>query len=90
MNSPFVFRTAVVLGAITLCLPSLAQAQPRFPRIGADIGYSYLLDSKARAAFGSGVVDYGVGFGNITPTVDGRVGLDVSILRPREDRNASR
>ena len=75
-----------LLGATICCLSPVAHAQQRFPRIGADVSYSYLLDSKARATFGSGVTEFGVGFGNITPTIDGKVGLDVSILRPSEDR----
>ena len=90
MNFPSPFCAAVAVGAAAVCLSSAAIAQPSFPRIGADIGYSYLLDSKTRNAFGSGVVDYGVGFGNITPTIDGRLGLDVSILRPRETENGVR
>lgn len=87
MNFPSKFRAAVALGAVTVCLSSASQAQPRLPRIGADIGYSYLLNSKARATFGSGVTDIGLGFGNITPSLEGKVGLDVSILRPRQNEN---
>ena len=84
MNSPSTFRAAVALGAFAICLSAASQAQPR---IGADIGYSYLLNSKARATFGSGVTDIGLGFGNITPSIEGKVGLDVSILRPKETEN---
>ena len=69
-----------------LGLSSVAHAQ-RKPSIGADIGYAYLLDSKARSAFGSGVVDYGLGFGSVTPSVEGKVGLDLSILRPSDTQN---
>ena len=83
--NPNLLLCGALVGA-TVCLPCVAHAQRSFPRIGADIGYSYLLDSKTRATFGSGVTDIGVGFGNITPTIDGRVGLDLSILRPSEDR----
>ncbi len=77
-------------GAVLVCLPTAAQAQSSFPRLGVDVGYAYLLDSKARAAFGSGVTEFGVGFGNITPTIDGKVGIDVSIMRPRETENGVR
>lgn len=87
MKSSSLFRVAVLAGLAACCLPSVAQAQRKFPRLGADIGYSYLLDSKARAAFGSGVTEFGVGFGNITPTIEGRVSPDVSILRPRQTDN---
>ena len=86
MKSPSIFRAAVLVSFGALGLSSVAHAQ-RSPSIGADIGYAYLLDSKARSAFGSGVVDYGLGFGRIAPSLEGRVGLDVSILRPRETQN---
>ena len=71
--------------ALTL-LSGAAHAQRGFPRIGPEVGYSYLLDSQARNAFGSSVTNFGIGFGasEIRP-VDGRIGLDLSILRPRED-----
>ena len=84
MNSPSKFRAALVVGASSVCLCCVAGAQPRLPRVGVDIGYSYLLDSKARATFGSGVTDFGVGVGNINPSLEGKVGLDFSILRPKE------
>ena len=83
MTQNLLLRGAL-LGAAFCCFSSAAHAQRRFPRIGADVGYAYLLDSKARSAFGSGVVDYGVGFGNITPTVNGRISPDISIVRPRQ------
>lgn len=86
MKSPSIFRAAIVSGLAAVCVPSIAHAQ-NLPRIGADVGYSYLLDSKARSVFGSGVTDYGLGFGNITPSVDGKLGLDVSILRPKQTDN---
>ena len=76
-------------GALALSVGA-ARAQDsnrRFPRIGPEIGYAYFLDSKTRATFGSSVTDFGVGFGNIAPSLDGRVGLDFSIVRPSEDRN---
>ena len=78
---------ALVVGALALSICSNAHAQRRFPRIGPEIGYSYLLDSKARQAFGSSVTNFGVAFGSseISPAVNGRIGLDLSILRPRED-----
>lgn len=71
--------------ALSIALP--AHAQRRFPRIGPEVGYSYLLDSKTRDAFGSSVTNFGIGFGSseISPAVNGRIGLDLSILRPRED-----
>ena len=80
-------RAAALIGLIACCAPLVAQAQSRFPRIGPEVGYSYLLDSKARNAFGSSVTNFGVGFGSrqISPAVNGRIGLDLSILRPRED-----
>ena len=87
MNQKMMIRGALLSAAALCGLPSVAHAQRSFPRIGADIGYSYLLDSKARAAFGSGVIDYGVGFGSITPSIEGKLGLDLSILRPSETRN---
>ena len=87
MKSLSIFRAATLLGLAAASLPSIAHAQSRAPRVGADIGYSYLLDSKARATFGSGVTDYGLGFGNVSPSIDGKVGLDVSILRPRQTDN---
>ena len=86
MKSPSIFRAALVAGFAAVCVPSIAHAQ-NLPRIGADIGYSYLLDSKARSVFGSGVTDIGLGFGNVNPSVDGKVGLDVSILRPKQTDN---
>lgn len=86
MKSPSIFRAALVAGLAAACVPSIAHAQS-LPRIGADIGYSYLLDSKARSVFGSGVTDIGLGFGNITPSADGKLGLDVSILRPKQTDN---
>ncbi len=87
MKSPSIFRAALIAGFAAAILPSIAHAQSRSPRIGADVGYSYLLDSKARSVFGSGVTDIGLGFGNISPSVDGKTGLDVSILRPRQTEN---
>lgn len=87
MNFPSNLRAAVALGAFAICLSSAAHAQPRLPRVGVDIAYSYLLDSKTRATFGSGVTDFGLGFGNVTPSLEGKVGFDVSILRPRETEN---
>ncbi len=86
MKFPSTFRAAIATGLAAVCLPSIAHAQ-NLPRIGADIGYSYLLDSKARSVFGSGVTDYGLGFGNVNPSTEGKVGLDVSILRPRQTDN---
>lgn len=86
MKSPSIFRAAVLAGLVAVGLSSVAHAQS-LPSIGADVGYAYLLDSKARSTFGSGVVDYGLGFGRITPSLEGKVGLDVSILRPKETDN---
>lgn len=86
MKSPSIFRAALLVSFGALGLSSVAHAQ-RKPSIGADIGYAYLLDSKARSAFGSGVVDYGLGFGSIAPSLEGKVGLDISILRPRDTQN---
>ena len=84
MKSLLIFRAALVAGFAAAAWPSMAHAQGRLPRIGADVGYSYLLNSKARNVFGSGVTDIGLGFGNVSPSVDGKVGLDVSILRPKQ------
>ena len=86
MKSPSIFRAVLFASLAAAASTSMARAQ-NLPRVGADIGYAYLLDSKARQAFGSGVTDIGLGFGNITPPVDGKVGLDVSILRPKDTRN---
>ena len=87
MKSPSIFRAALVAGFAAASLSSMAHAQSSLPRIGADVGYAYLLDSKARSVFGSGVTDIGLGFGNVSPSVDGKVGLDVSILRPKQTDN---
>lgn len=74
-----------VVGALAL-LGSTAHAQGRaFPPIGPDIGYSYFLDSKTRSVFGSSATEYGIGFGKTTPSLGGRVGLDLSIVRPKQD-----
>ena len=77
----------LAIGALALSICSNAHAQRRFPRIGPEIGYSYLLDSKARQAFGSSVTNFGVGFGaeEISPAINGRFGLDLSILNPKQD-----
>ena len=86
MNQNLPFCGALVCAA-AFALCGNAHAQRGFPRIGPEIGYSYLLDSKARNAFGSSVTNFGIGFGQseIAPAVNGRIGLDLSILRPRED-----
>ncbi len=86
MKSSSLLCAAALVGFFACCAPTVAQAQRGFPRIGPEIGYSYLLDSKTRNAFGSSVTNFGIGFGasEIAPT-DGRIGLDLSILRPRED-----
>lgn len=83
MNSPLIFRALALAGLAAATLPALAHAQS----IGADIGYAYLLDSKARATFGSGVTDYGIGFGKIASSLKPKVGLDFSILRPKQTDN---
>ncbi len=87
MNSPSIFHAAAIAGLAALCAPSVAHAQRGFPSIGPEVGYTYLLDSKTRDAFGSSVTNFGVAFGSseIGPAVNGRIGLDLSILRPRED-----
>lgn len=87
MNSHSIFRVAAVAGLAAACAPSIAQAQSRAFSIGPDVGYTYLLDSKTRNVFGSSVTNFGVGFGSseVSPAVNGRIGLDLSILRPRED-----
>ena len=87
MNSPSIFCALAVAGVGALCLPMVAHAQNRFTSIGADVGYSYLLDSKTRDVFGSSVTNYGIGFGSseVSPATNGRIGLDLNILRPRED-----
>ncbi len=86
MNLHSIFRAVAVVGFGALCAPTVAHAQRGFS-IGPDIGYTYLLDSKTRNAFGSSVTDLGVGFGTseVNPAVNGRIGLDLSILRPKED-----
>ena len=86
MNSNSILRAVAVAGLVAACVPSVAHAQRGFS-IGPDIGYTYLLDSKTRNVFGSSVTDIGVGFGTseVNPAVNGRIGLDLSILRPKED-----
>lgn len=83
MNRTSSFLT---LSALALLLAGAAHAQ-RLPRIGPEIGTSYLLDSKTRNTFGSSVTNFGIGFGSseVVPALNGRLGLDLSILRPRED-----
>lgn len=90
MNSPSIVRVAVVVGLAAVSAPHVAQAQRGFPRVGPEIGYAYLLDSKTRNVFGSSVTDFGISFGSseISPAVNGRIGLDLSILRPREDSSS--
>ena len=80
MKFAFLSRGLLALGALA-GLPAVAHAQ-KSPSLGVDVGYSYFLDSKTRARFGSNVTDFGVGLGNISPSIEGRVGLDFSIVRP--------
>ena len=87
MNSHSLLCALAVAGLVAVCVPSVAHAQNRFSSVGADVGYTYLLDSKTRDAFGSSVTNYGFGFGSseVSPASNGRIGLDLNILRPRED-----
>ena len=79
--------SGLAVGVLALSFCGAAHAQRRFPRVGPEVGTSYFLDSKTRAAFGSSVTNFGIGFGSseISPAVNGRIGLDLSILRPREN-----
>ena len=87
MNSPSIFRAVGVAAVVAAFVPQVAQAQNRSFSIGGDVGYTYLLDSKTRNVFGSSVTNYGLGFGSseVSPASNGRIGLDLNILRPRED-----
>jgi len=56
----------------------------RFPPLGVDLEFARFLDSKTRNRFGAGVFSIGPGLGSVAPTIEGKIGPDISIT------NASR